>query len=89
MHVARGGVSHRQSLLRHAQPKTEIPIDYHQRPAGSFLGDFRTPRGARNSSRNRNGGFGVDNGEKQIFMDRHRGRLLTAIRSDGWVAEFG
>jgi hypothetical protein len=24
-------------------------------PAGSFLGDFRTPRGVRNSSRNRNG----------------------------------
>ncbi|SDR63897.1 hypothetical protein SAMN05519103_09157 [Rhizobiales bacterium GAS113] len=26
------------------------------RPAGSFLGDFRTPTGARNSSRMRNGG---------------------------------
>jgi hypothetical protein len=63
MHVARGGVSHRQSLLRHAQPKTEIPIDYHQRPAGSFLGDFRTPRGARNSSRKRNGSFVEHDGD--------------------------
>jgi len=33
--------------------------------------------------------WGMDDGETQIFMDRHRGRLLTAIRSGGWVAEFG
>lgn len=33
--------------------KNEIPIDNRLRPAGSFLGDFRTPIGARNSSRER------------------------------------
>jgi hypothetical protein len=27
------------------------PIDHRLWPAGSFFGDFRTPRGARNSSR--------------------------------------
>jgi hypothetical protein len=31
-------------------------------PAGSFLGDFRTPAGARNSSRLRNGRGGVESG---------------------------
>ena len=35
------------------QPQTEIPIGHRPGPAGSFLGDFRTPAGARNSSRRR------------------------------------
>ena len=35
------------------QPQTEIPIGHRPGPAGSFLGDFRTPIGARNSSRQR------------------------------------
>lgn len=33
------------------------PHNLHLWPAGSFLGDFRTPDGARNSSRKRNGSF--------------------------------
>ena len=45
-----------QTLSRQpkGQPKTEIPMALHLRPAGSFLGDFRTPIGALNSSRERN-----------------------------------
>ena len=37
------------------------------RPAGSFFGDFRTPNGVRNSSRNRTSRFGVRNGNKQVI----------------------
>src|SRR5690606_22346548 len=33
------------------QPKAEKPIAKRVRPAGSVLGDFRTPDGARNPSR--------------------------------------
>ena len=33
------------------QPSPQIPISRAPHTAGSFLGDFRTPRGARNSSR--------------------------------------
>jgi hypothetical protein len=40
-----------------AQPKHQIPIRPTRHTAGSFLGDFRTPNGIRNSSRDRNGGF--------------------------------
>jgi hypothetical protein len=53
--------------------------------AGSFLGDFRTPRGARNSSRNRNSRSGVRNGNKQrvVHCDWQRGgrsRRAFAVR---------
>jgi hypothetical protein len=36
---------------RWIQQKLQIPIGRRVRPAGSFLGDFRTPDGVRNSSR--------------------------------------
>jgi hypothetical protein len=39
-----------------------------RQPRAPPLGDFRTPRGARNSSRNRNGGFEERNvGKQPIF----------------------
>src|ERR1019366_1916720 len=41
-----------------AQPKLQIPISRGLHTAGSFLGDFPTPDGVRNSSRKRNGRFG-------------------------------
>ena len=41
-----------------AQPKRQIPINRALHTAGSFLGDFPTPDGVRNSSRERKGGFG-------------------------------
>ena len=52
--------SRSRSQSRHPRHRREIeiPITQRLRPAGSFFGDFRTPVGARNSSRNRNGGFG-------------------------------
>jgi hypothetical protein len=34
-----------------------------RQPRAPPLGDFRTPRGARNSSRNRNGGFVEHDGD--------------------------
>jgi len=40
-----------------AQPKHQIPISSALHTAGSFLGDFPTPDGVRNSSRRQNGGF--------------------------------
>lgn len=40
-----------------AQPKRQIPISRALHTAGSFLGDFPTPDGVRNSSRKRNSGF--------------------------------
>jgi hypothetical protein len=40
-----------------AQPKHQIPISRALHTAGSFLGDFPTPDGVRNSSRKRNGSF--------------------------------
>lgn len=40
-----------------AQPKHQIPISPALHTAGSFLGDFPTPDGVRNSSRKPNGGF--------------------------------
>jgi len=46
--------SRRPSRPPQSRSKTEIPIDHRLRPAGSFFGDFRTPAGARNSSRKRN-----------------------------------
>lgn len=47
--------SQRRPRHRRHQPKSEIPIVINLWPAGSFLGDFRTPAGARNSSRKRTG----------------------------------
>ena len=41
--------SRRRSRHRRHQPQIEIPIASRLWPAGSFLGDFRTPAGARNS----------------------------------------
>ncbi|MGD0764124.1 MAG: hypothetical protein ABR929_13215, partial [Roseiarcus sp.] len=38
-----------------AQPKHQIPISPALHTAGSFLGDFPTPDGVRNSSRKRSG----------------------------------
>jgi hypothetical protein len=40
-----------------AQPKHQIAISRALHTAGSFLGDFPTPEGVRNSSRERNGAF--------------------------------
>lgn len=48
-----------------AQPTTQIPISLGPHTAGSFLGDFRTPSGVRNSSRERTDRFGAFDGEKQ------------------------
>jgi hypothetical protein len=42
-----------------AQPKHQIAISRALHTAGSFLGDFPTPEGVRNSSRKRNGCFGA------------------------------
>src|SRR4051794_26992013 len=52
---------HRPSDRAPDRSKAENPIAHHLRPAGSFLGDFHTPTGARNSSRKRTfvaGSFG-------------------------------
>ena len=54
------GLCQRWSRRPQDQPKIEIPIDHRPDPAGSFLGDFRTPAGARNSSRKQHGGFGAE-----------------------------
>jgi hypothetical protein len=43
------GTSRRRSSHRRRQPKSEISIAFALWPAGSFLGDFRTPAGTRNS----------------------------------------
>jgi hypothetical protein len=51
------------------QPDRKNPIAQRMWPAGSFFGDFRTPVGARNSSRMRNGSFEVSNGDKQTFLE--------------------
>ena len=48
------GASHRQSRHRRHRPQIRNPHSHRLWPAGSFLGDFRTPAGARNSSRKRN-----------------------------------
>ena len=48
---------HNRSGHPQDQPETEIPIAQRLGPAGSFFGDFRTPAGARNSSRLRSGSF--------------------------------
>jgi hypothetical protein len=45
------GLCQRWSHRPQDQPKIEIPIGYRPDPAGSFLGDFRTPAGTRNPSR--------------------------------------
>ncbi len=51
-----------------AQPKHQIPIDSGLHTAGSFLGDFRTPNGIRNSSRERNGWSGARRWPNQPFV---------------------
>jgi hypothetical protein len=48
-----------------AQPKHQIPITRALHIAGSFLGDFPTPDGVRNSSRIRTGRFGASDDDKQ------------------------
>jgi hypothetical protein len=58
----------RRSCQPQDRPEAQNPIADRVRPAGSFLGDFRTPAGARNSSRERNGCFG----------DRYRRKLPFA-----------
>jgi hypothetical protein len=53
-----------------AQPNPQIPISLGPDTAGSFLGDFRTPGGVRNSSRYRNGGCGVSNDKSRcLFLE--------------------
>ena len=47
-----------------ARAVPQNPIDLQVRPAGSFFGHFRTPDGARNSSRKQNGGFEVKKWER-------------------------
>ncbi|WP_195908450.1 phage integrase N-terminal SAM-like domain-containing protein [Novosphingobium sp. Gsoil 351] len=49
---ARHRAAHRSCRRTSAdRPRTVLPIDQRMGPAGSSLGDFRTPTGARNSSR--------------------------------------
>jgi hypothetical protein len=55
------------------QPNPQIPISLRPHTAGSFFGDFRTPSGIRNSSRNRTVPFGVNDGES---------RLMSIARAD-------
>jgi hypothetical protein len=50
------------------QPEIEISIGLRPDPAGSFLGDFRTPAGARNSSRKRNDGFRASDTAKRTCL---------------------
>ena len=50
--------------------QTLNPHNDHSRPAGSSFGDFRTPSGVRNSSRERNGCFRVEE-------DKNRAKLLV------------
>src|SRR3954453_22470165 len=45
------GACQRWSHQPQDQPEIEISMGRARTPAGSFLGDFRTPAGARNSSR--------------------------------------
>ena len=47
-----------------AAPKLQISIAQRRRPAGSFLGDFRTAAGIRNPSRKPKGGLMNDNSGK-------------------------
>ena len=55
---------------------------HRRRPAGSFLGDFRTPLGARNSSRHRTGGFGVCRRRKPTFVRYGvRQEAMIAVKS--------
>ncbi|WP_255587281.1 phage integrase N-terminal SAM-like domain-containing protein [Hephaestia mangrovi] len=57
---------------RPAPPEIEIPIDHRPGPAGSGTADFPTPRGVRNSKRQRTERFSA-----QIVRSSHRdgGRL--------------
>jgi hypothetical protein len=61
---------HNRSGHPQDQSETEIPIAHRVRSAGSFLGDFRTPAGARNSSRKRNGRAWVNLPRKRTFGSR-------------------
>ena len=51
--------------LSPATPQAENPIVPSRHPAGSFFGDFRTPRGARNSSRKLTGSFWAPQSESR------------------------
>ena len=51
-----------------AQPEHQIPISSALHTAGSFLGDFPTPDGVRNSSRQRTGEFRIGRYRKQTFI---------------------
>jgi hypothetical protein len=62
-----------------AQPNPRIPIGLGPDTAGSFLGDFRTPGGVRNSSRKETGSSGASRVKKLPFV---RPQLLTAFDSD-------
>ena len=63
--------SHSRSRHPQNRPQIEIPIMQRLRPAGSFFGDFRTPAGARNSSRKRSVCYERQVQEKQSFVVLH------------------
>ena len=64
-----------------ASPKHQIPIRPALHTAGSFLGDFRTPNGIRNSSRQRNDRFGARRWLNQPFV--HDSGMTGLERVDG------
>jgi hypothetical protein len=69
--------SKRRSCHRRHQPQIEIPIAILPWPAGSFPGDFRTPAGARNSSRLRTVHFRIEIATKQtLFEDPENPRAV-------------
>ena len=61
----------------------DMNIDHSLWPAGSFLGDFHTPTGVRNSSRGRNGRFGL---QRLIVGDRQCRQ--QAFAANGTQASF-
>ncbi len=67
-----------------AQPKHQIPIRRALHTAGSFLGDFPTPNGVRNSSRERTGGFG-----QSKCRSGHSLQQSVVATLDPWRSLFG
>jgi hypothetical protein len=61
------GLCQRWSRRPQDQPEIEISIGHRPDPAGSFLGDFRTPAGARNPSRKRKGCFVAGTGPRPMI----------------------
>jgi hypothetical protein len=80
---------HSRSARHRHQQKTEIPIDHRLRPAGSFLGDFRTPSAPETLHESGPAGFRVHKLKRTFRLSNPSVTVHLSPRSTAWFDSNG